>query len=40
MIQSTKQRFEEVDLVLEEYTRLDYKKTLNMKQSDEKRWSI
>ena len=36
MIQSTKQRFEEVDLVLEEYARLDYKKTLNMKQSDEK----
>ena len=36
MIQSTKERFEEVDLVLEEYARLNYTKNLNMKPTDEK----
>ena len=36
MIQSTKERFEEVDLVLEEYARLNYTKSLNMKPTDEK----
>ena len=36
MIQSTKERFEEVDAVLEDYTNLDYTKNLQMKASDEK----
>ncbi len=36
MIQSTKERFEEVDLVLKEYARLNYTKILNMKPTDEK----
>jgi methyl-accepting chemotaxis protein len=36
MIQSTKERFEEVDIVLEDYIKLNYTKTLQMKESDEK----
>ena len=36
MIQSTKERFEEVDAVLEDYTNLNYTKNLQMKPSDEK----
>ena len=36
MIASTKNRFEEVDLILEKYTRLDYTQTLTMRPNDEK----
>ena len=36
MIQSTKERFEEVDTVLEDYTKLNYTKNLQLKPSDEK----
>ena len=36
MIKSTKDRFEEVDSVLEDYSKLDYRKSLQMKPSDEK----
>ena len=36
MIQSTKERFEEVDIVLEDYTKLNYTKNLHLKPSDEK----
>ena len=36
MIKSTRDRFLEVDLILEEYSRLNYTKTLQMKPSDEK----
>ncbi|CAM3977867.1 HAMP domain-containing methyl-accepting chemotaxis protein [Arcobacter cloacae] len=36
MIKSTKDRFEEVDSVLEDYSKLDYRKSLQMKPSDER----
>ncbi|MFY9089023.1 HAMP domain-containing methyl-accepting chemotaxis protein [Arcobacter aquimarinus] len=36
MIKSTKDRFEEVDMVLEDYSKLDYRKSLQMKPSDER----
>ena len=36
MIKSTKERFEEVDTVLEDYTKLNYTKNLQLKPSDEK----
>ncbi|MCT7912133.1 methyl-accepting chemotaxis protein [Arcobacter lacus] len=36
MIESTKNRFEEVDKILEEYSKLDYRKVLKMHQNDEK----
>ena len=36
MIESTKKRFEEVDIILEKYTRLDYTQTLTMRPNDEK----
>jgi methyl-accepting chemotaxis protein len=36
MIQSTKERFEEVDAVLKDYTKLNYTKNLQLKSSDEK----
>jgi methyl-accepting chemotaxis protein len=36
MIKSTKNRFEEVDQVLEQYAKLDYRKVLNMHPNDEK----
>ncbi len=36
MIESTRKRFEEVDVILEEYARLDYRKALRMHQNDEK----
>ena len=36
MIESTRKRFEEVDVILEEYARLDYRKALRMHPNDEK----
>ena len=36
MIESTRKRFEEVDVILEEYARLDYRKALKMHPNDEK----
>ena len=36
MIKSTKKRFEEVDFILEDYTKLNYTKTLELKSNDEK----
>ena len=36
MIKSTKNRFEEVDEVLEQYTKHDYRKTLRMHENDER----
>jgi methyl-accepting chemotaxis protein len=36
MIQSTKNRFEEVDVILEKYAKLNYTETLNMHSNDEK----
>ncbi|MDD2896647.1 MAG: methyl-accepting chemotaxis protein [Aliarcobacter sp.] len=36
MIKTTRNRFSEVDEILEEYSKLDYTKTLNMKSTDEK----
>ena len=36
MIQSTKNRFEEVDIILEKYAKLNYTETLNMHSNDEK----
>ncbi|BAK74690.1 methyl-accepting chemotaxis protein [Arcobacter sp. L] len=36
MIESTRKRFEEVDEILEEYSKLDYRKALKMHPNDEK----
>ncbi len=36
MIESTRKRFEEVDVILEEYSKLDYRKALKMHPNDEK----